>query len=614
VSAVRKVIVVGLDGLEPTIVDRLLAAGALPNLARLRSAGGYSRVATTTPAQTPVAWSTFATGVNPGGHGIFDFIRRDPATYLPDLALNRYQQKSAFLPPKAVNLRRGTPVWELLTKAGIPSVVIRCPCTYPPDTLKGRLLSGMGVPDLRGGLGTSTFYTTQAGVRTEESETVIGVTVSGGAVRTHLVGPRNPKGGDATLDIRVEIEAAQRKVVIHSEGTPKALDVPLGRWSDWLKVKFKLGMLQLVHGMVRFHLVRLEPFFELHASPLNFDPETPVFPISHPWDYAQELQRAIGTYYTTGMVEDHGGLNNGRFDEAAYLDHCDGVMREREAMLGFELDRMRDGLLFCLFDTPDRLQHMMWRFREPGHPANRGAADPRYARAIEEHYQGCDAVVGRVLQRADDRTLVIVLSDHGFSSFQRGVHLNSWLHANGFLALAPDAAPGDGAQFLRGVDWSRTTAYALGLGSVYLNLAGREAGGIVRPDQAAGLGAAIAAGLTGLTDPARGQVAIRRVARREDVYAGPCVGDAPDLVVLFNEGYRVSWDTALGGVPAGLIEDNVKRWGGDHIIDPALVPGVLFMSAPFRAEGARLLDLAPTILSAFGVPNGEVMEGESLLT
>lgn len=615
-SGIRKVIVVGLDGLEPTIVDRLLASGALSNLSRIRTAGGYGRVATTTPAQTPVAWSTFATGVNPGGHGIFDFIRRDPATYLPDLALNRYEQKSAFLPPKAVNLRRGTPMWSVLAAAGVPAAVIRCPCTYPPDDLKGRLLSGMGVPDLRGGLGTSTFYTSREGVAALESETVVPVKAgASGEIRTRLIGTRNPKtGSDATLDLIVQVDRAGGKVVVRSEGQPKELDVRLGRWSEWLRVKFKLGMLQSVAGMVRFHLVRLEPQLELYASPLNFDPDAPLFPISAPWDYAAELQRAVGTFYTTGMVEDHTGLNNGRFDEVAYLDQCEQVMREREAMMAHELERLSEGLFFVLFDTPDRLQHMLWRFTERAHPANRGAADPAMASAIDEHYRRCDAAVGRALTFADDQTLVIVLSDHGFNSFQRGVHLNSWLRANGFLALKPGAEPGEEAgDFLREVDWGRTRAYALGLGSLYLNLRGREAQGIVAPDEAEGVQRAIARGLTGLVDEARGTVAVRGAAVRQDVYTGPCVEDAPDLVVSFAPGYRVSWGTALGGIPAGLFEDNTKRWGGDHIIDPALVPGVLFMNRPFRTDGARLLDLAPTILAALGVPALAAMEGASLL-
>ncbi|MFN2383446.1 MAG: alkaline phosphatase family protein [Gemmatimonadota bacterium] len=614
-SAFKRVIVVGLDGLEPAIVDRLLAAGALPNLARLQGAGGYSRVATTSPAQTPVAWSTFATGVNPGGHGIFDFVRRDPQTYLPDLGLNRYEQKSAFLPPKAINLRRGTPVWEILARAGFPSAVLRCPCTYPPDKVKGRLLSGMGVPDLRGGLGTGTFYTADDTVKPGESETVIHLAAGAGPVTTHLIGPRNPKSGDdARLEFTIELDAAGRRAVIRSKGDPSPLELREGAWSDWLKLKFKLGALQSVSGMVRFYLSSCEPL-AVYASPLNFEPDSPMFPISAPWDYAGELQRKIGTYYTTGMIEDHTGLNNERFGEDAFLEQCAQVVREREAMLHLELDRQNEGLVYCLFDTPDRIQHMFWRFGEPGHPANRGRGDgAAYANVIDDHYQSCDAIVGRVLERADDRTLVIVLSDHGFGSFQRGVHLNTILLDHGFLTLKPGIEPGHGAgDFLREVDWAHTKAYALGLGSIYLNVRGREAEGIIPPDQAGAVGREIAAALGGAVDPERGEVAVRSVSQRADIYAGAYLGEAPDLVVNFSRGYRVSWGSGLGEVPAGHFEDNAKKWSGDHIVDPALVPGVLFRNRPFSGEAPRLLDLAPTILAALGAPADASHEGASLL-
>lgn len=615
----KKVIVIGLDGLEPKIVEPMLAHGELPNLARLRASGGYSRCRTTFPAQTPVAWSTFATGVNPGGHGIFDFIRRDPRTYLPDLALNRYEQKSAFLPPKAVNLRRGTPVWELLSAAGIPSVVVRCPCTYPPDNIKGRILSGMGVPDLRGGLGTATFYSSADGVKPGESENVISVKPDGrGTVKTHLIGPRNPKtNADIHLEATLDIDVARRMVVVRTDGQPKALEVHEGKWSDWLKVKFKTGMLQSVSGMVRFILVRTSPVLELYASPLNFDPGAPLFPISSPWEYGAELQREVGTFYTTGMVEDHTGLSNGRIDENAYLDQCEQVLRERERMMLYELGRMSEGFFFCLFDTPDRLQHMFWRFREPGHPANGGEETPSdFVRIIEEHYRKCDDIVGKAMAHADSDTLFVALSDHGFNSFQRGVHINTWLHDNGFLALKAGAKTGEEAgDFFKHVDWSRTRAYALGLGSMYLNLQGREAQGIVPASDAQRVTQEITSALTGLRDSSRGVEAVRGVVTREQVYAGAYASESPDMVVNFAGGYRVSWATALGGMPSGHFEDNVKRWGGDHIIDPALVPGVLFMSREFGGERAPgLIDLAPTILAALGVPKGEAMEGASLIT
>jgi predicted AlkP superfamily phosphohydrolase/phosphomutase len=313
------------------------------------------------------------------------------------------------------------------------------------------------------------------------------------------------------------------------------------------------------------------------------------------------------------MVEDHNGLTNGRFDEEQFLAQCTSVLRERERMMCYELDRFEEGLFFCLFDTPDRLQHMFWRFREPEHPANRGEPDERWRGVIEEHYRACDAVVGQALARADDRTITIALSDHGFGSFQRGVHLNGWLHAQGLLTLKHGTSPtAEAGDFLRHVDWGRTKAYALGLGGIYLNLAGREADGIVSAGDARRLGQEIAAGLTALHDEARGQPAVSAVVAREDVYSGPCAADSPDLIALFQPGYRVSWSTALGGMGNGLFEDNTKRWGGDHIVDPIHVPGVLFIDRPFHADGASLLDLAPTILAALGVPKGSAMEGKSL--
>jgi len=609
----KKVLVIGLDGLEPTIVDSLLARSGLPHLAALAGRGGYSRLATTLPAQTPVAWSTFATGVNPGGHGIFDFIRRDPRTYLPDFALNRYEQPKGYLPPRAVNLRRGTPVWQVLSDAGVPSVVLRCPCTFPPDTLRGRMLSGMGVPDVRGGLGTSTFFSADPAARQGESEQLVRVTPNGGTVRTTLVGPRHPKSReDVTAQIAIDIDETRRAVTIRSKGRPRALTVEEGRWSDWLHVKFKLGFLQSVPGTVRFYLARVSPHLELYASPVNFDPTATIqYPVASPAGYAGELADRLGTFYTTGMVEDHGGLTNGRFDEAVYLAQCQGVLDERERMLQYELARFEEGLLFCLFDTPDRIQHMFWRFREPDHPANSASGfDPSLRSAIEEHYEACDAIVGRAVEHAADDTLVVCLSDHGFSSFQRGFHINSWLHEQELLALKPGVAPGaDAGELLLQVDWSRTRAYALGIGSVYLNVRGRERSGVVEPADARALTEQIAGALANVADPDRATLAVRGATPGHVAYRGAAAADAPDLVVRFAPGYRASWTTALGGIPQGLFEDNEKRWGGDHIIDPALVPGVLFMSHPFDAASIGLVDLAPTILETLGVPVPAQMEG-----
>ena len=604
---------IGLDGLEPSIVGPMLEAGELPNLAGMRERGGYSRVATTTPAQTPVAWSTFATGTNPGGHGIFDFLRRDPATYRPDIALNRYEPAGAFRPPKAVNLRRGEAVWDLLSTRGIDSTILRCPATYPPASFRGRMLSGMGVPDLRGGFGTATLYSSSEDARALEGERLVKVTDgTHGPIATEVIGPPNPKDrSDLKFPVTIRVDPGSRTATIDSDGTPKRLVVHQGRWSDWLRVTFKVGAFRSIRGIVRFYLAKSGPTFELYASPVNFDPESPAFPISHPPEYAGELAEELGLFYTTGMVEDHGGLNNGRFDEAAYIDQCDLAWREREAMLLRSLDRFEKGLLYCLFDTPDRVQHMFWRYRDPSHPLH---VDDSMARVVEDQYRRSDAMVGHALEAADDETLVIALSDHGFGPYRRSVHLNTWLLENGLLALKPGLGPGEAAgDLLRGVDWCRTRAYALGLGGIYLNLRGREAEGIVEPSDSGRLKAEIAGRLEGLLDPADGATAVRGVKAREEVYSGPFVDEAPDLLVHFSKGYRASSSTSMGGVAESAFEDNRKKWSGDHIVDPSLVPGVLFLDRPFRGESARLEDLAPTILEALGAPKGPAMEGSSLI-
>ncbi|WP_240907283.1 alkaline phosphatase family protein [Paludisphaera rhizosphaerae] len=607
----RKVVVVGLDGLEPTIVEAMLARGELPNFARLSGDGPVARVATTAPAQTPVAWSTFATGVDPGGHGVFDFLRRDPATYRIDSGLNHYEQKSPLLPPKAVNQRRGETVWDVLSAAGVSSTILRHPCSYPPDRLRGSLLAGMGVPDLRGGFGTSTYYAVEPGAA-GESENVVAIVDDGRSpIATRLIGPRNPRSrADVTADVKLARSPEPGVLTIQSPGEPRELQIREGEWSGWLKIKFKVGPLQSAHGIVRFLLIRRDPTVILYASPANFDPIAPLFPISSPPEYARTLAEDIGRFHTAGFVEDHNGLINERISEEQFLAQCEDAWRERRAMMERELSRFDSGLFYCLFDTPDRVQHMLWRFREPDHPANRGRdANPALAGAIEDHYRRGDEVVGQALDHVDDRTLLIVMSDHGFSSFQRQFHLNSWLQREGLLTLAP----GGSGEFLQGIDWEKTRAYAMGLSGLFLNLQGREGRGIVRPDEAESLRRSIAEKLSGARDEERGQVSIHSARPREDVYTGPYVDEAPDVVVDYAPGYRISWSSSMGGVSDGpLHEDNLRKWSGDHCIDPAAVPGVLFMNRPFRREGASLQDLAPTILAALGVEKGKNMKGSPL--
>jgi predicted AlkP superfamily phosphohydrolase/phosphomutase len=614
----RKVIVIGLDGLEPGIVEAMLGRGELPNLAKIRAAGGYTRLKTTYPAQTPVAWSSFMTGTNPGGHGIFDFISRDPETYLPDVALTRFERpKSMLAQPRVVNRRQGVPLWQPLSKAGVPSTILRCPCTFPPESLQGRMLAGVGVPDLRGSQSKGTFYTQDRAAVAEENEQLVFLD-AGSQLVTRVIGPRNTRTSppsDTFCEIRVQVDQAARKLVIHTSGEPTHIEVPAKSWSEWVRFKFKFSMLQSVTGIARIYVRQLEPHTEFYVSAVNFDPAAPMFPVSTPGDYARELADKIGLFSTLGMAEDHNGLNNGRLDEAAYLQHCELVLSERERALRFELERFSEGLFFMLFDTPDRVQHMLWRFRDREHPNFEPDLSPELATRIEEHYRRCDALLSAALDKVDENTLLIVLSDHGFGTFRRAFDTNTWLWQNGLLALKdnhqPEQKPGEG---FASVDWSKTYAYAVGLGGIYLNFKGRESGGILEEgSEAERVRRAIQTGLADFPDTQTQRPAIRNVSRREELYSGAFVGNSPDLLVNFHRGFRVSWESAVGGFAQSMLADNLRRWSGDHIVDPESVPGILFMNRAAKHDHARIIDLAPTILSYFGVAVPESMEGASLL-
>jgi predicted AlkP superfamily phosphohydrolase/phosphomutase len=618
-----KAIVIGLDGLEPTIVESMLDAGLLPNFKKLRDSGGYRRLRTTYPAQTPVAWSSFATGVNPGGHGIFDFICRDPQNYMPGMALSRFEKSKGFFgSPKLVNRRRGVPFWQMLARQGVRSTVLRCPCTYPPDSSPAAgadsgectLLAGVGVPDLRGGQGTGSFYTRDRSVKAKEFEHVIQLD-AGNELTTRLIGPRNTKTkpiSDLVIELKVRIDASARTVRFEVAGSP-AVEVAEGGWSPWVKVQFKMSGLQTICGQVRFHVPQIDPSFAFYVSPVNFDPDSPFFPISAPPTYAQELQQMIGPYATLGMAEDHTGLENERIDETAFLSQSYGVFEEREKMMLAELDRASEGFFFILFDTPDRMQHMLWRFRDKEHPRYEPEKAARFGPEIEEMYKACDRVVGKVLERVDNNTLLIVLSDHGMGTFRRSFDTNTWLVQQGLLTLKGSAKPGLDVDFGQ-VDWSKSSAYCMGLGGIYLNLRGREAAGIVAPGaEAERVSNAIISGLPQAVDSKTQLQAIDSVSPRSAIYSGPFADESPDLTVNFNPGFRVSWQSTVGHFAGALFEDNMRCWSGDHIFNPAAMPGILLMNRPVASGNPHIMDLAPTILKFLNVRPTTALEGTALI-
>ena len=610
-AKVRRVVIVGLDGMEPTLVEQYMADGRMPNLARLREKGHYSRLATTLPALTPTAWASFLTGCNPGKHNVFDFLTRDKRTYLP--ALSSVQITSGKRPAIRL-LRKGRPFWNLLGEHGIFSSIIRVPITFPPEKFRGVLLSAMCVPDLRGSQGTFSFYTTRSeGEADYTGGDQIRVTRDGNRVSSALIGPRiQAKGSSVTLKcpFTADIDDATESVRVTVGETTFALK--RRQYSPWVRVRFDGGFRKKVHGICQFQLREVKPHFELYVTPIQIDPDKPAFPIAFPTVFSMYLSKRQGPFATLGFAEDTWAHNEEILDDPGFLHQCLEADAERETMLMDALDKVRRGLIVCVFDSTDRVNHMYWRYLDPKHPARNGFGDEKLTNAIPDHYARIDVMIGRLMARCDDPdTVFMVLSDHGARSFRRGIDLNRWLIDNGYMVLKPDAVPD--TRYLAGVDWSRTRAYASGLAGMYLNIQGRESKGIVAPgDQADRLRDELCGRLGGLKDPQTGETAIVTVYNSLTHYTGPYKEEAPDLIVGYNDGYRVSWEAAIGRITDSVFHDNTRAWSADHCVDPKLVPGVFFCNRKVAAENPRIMDLAPTTLDLFGVKAPGHMDGKVL--
>ncbi len=621
-----KVVILGMDGLDPKILEQMMTEGKLPNFSKLKQTGSYHRLATTNPAQSPVAWSSFITGTNPGGHNIFDFLRRDPETYMPDLCLAKSEPpkyhfklgkiKISLGRSRISSYRKGIPFWEILSKNNIPSVILRCPMTFPPDKIYGRMLSGFGVPDLQGTQGTFSYYTTENALKQETGGKVIQINIdSNHTINTLIYGPIDSSSKEftnITMPLKLKINRDRTSVTILLQGRQE--EIKKGEWSNWWRVSFKTNWFTRTACICRFYLKSIEPHFELYLSPLNFDPEKPVFCISHPPSYSKKLAQEIGLYHTLGQPGETWALNSERIDEQTAIEQYSLVLRETEHMLFTELGKFQSGVLFCYFGISDIIQHMFWRFMDQEHPMYNEALILKYKDVIPNMYRRMDEILGKVIDQTSKDTTIIVLSDHGFGTFRRAVHLNSWLRKNDLLQFKPSYKPTENNELFSGIDWQKTKAYAVGLGGIYINQRGRESQGIVEPGmEAEKLKSEIVEKLQDLIDPKTGTKAIRKVYKKEEIFYGPHTQNAPDMVVGFNIGHRVSWQTALGGTPTEIFEDNRKKWSGDHIFDPALVPGILLISKKSKLTNPRIIDLAPTILQLFEIKTPKEMDGKPLL-
>jgi predicted AlkP superfamily phosphohydrolase/phosphomutase len=620
---IRRLIVVGFDGQDPRLTDRFLAEGKLPNFERLKEMGCYTTLATTFPSLSPVAWSSFSTGTHPGRHNIFDFLDRDPRTYLPRLSsthLGRVERTLKLgrwrIPlgrPEIRLLRKSQAVWTLLGRSRVWSTVLRVPITFPPERFHGAQLSAMCTPDLLGTQGTFLLFTTRpSGERFKEGGMRLPLAGQGDRFTGKLPGPPNGfLDGEPAMELPLTLELDRQANRARAAIDGQQVTLEPGQLSGYLELSFRAAPGVRVAGLARLMLTEMGEHVSLYVTPLSIDPNKPAMPISHPSYYATYLAKRIGPYCTLGLAEDTWALNEGVIDDQAFLEQTFAVDDERRAMFFTALDRLRRGHLTCVFDATDRIHHMFWRYLEPGHPAlARPSARPR-PDAIEACYRRNDELVGKVLGRLGKGDVLMVISDHGIASFRRGVNLNAWLREHGYLVLK-EGRSGAG-EWLADVDWSRTRAFALGLTGVFLNLRGREAEGVVAPgEEAEGLRGELERRLRGLRDDERREVAITDVFDTSRLYHGPYMGNAPDLLVGYNSGYRVSWDCATGMASGPVFEDNVKAWSGDHSVDPRQVPGVFFCNYPIQRTAPSLVDIAPTALELFGLEVPPHMEGRPL--
>jgi predicted AlkP superfamily phosphohydrolase/phosphomutase len=633
----KKVIVIGVDGMDPRLCESMMKAGLLPNLEKLRASGGFRGLHTSTPPQSPVAWANFINGAGPGSHGIFDFIHRHPqeqcvpfysaAETVPGEGfwrVGKYQLQLDFWPfnhklPATLLRRQGTPFWDYLDAAGIPSTFYDLPSNYPASTSHyghHRCICGMGTPDMLGTYNTYQYFAEDAAAEPtdEPGGKRSRLTFEDETAKARIVGPddtllSNPT--PLTIELLAHRDRDANAAVLEIQG--QRIILKPGQWSHWIPLGFELSapsflLAQSISGICRFYLQEVAPVFRLYVTPINMDPAAPAQKISEPKSFIQDVARKLGPFYTTGFQEDHKARSNGIFSDDEFARQAGMVLDERLALFDHAINNYDDGLLFFYFSSSDLQSHIFWWDSDDKHPIrSESEAKARFA-LVRQLYQKLDSAIGDLIDRYGNKAAIIVMSDHGFANFGRQFNLNSWLRDLGYLG------PRECSSIMRDVDWTSTTAYGLGINGLYLNIKGRERDGIVEPgDQRESLLTELKERLEAITD-FNGERVIRSVYRSDQIYSGTATALAPDLIVGYARGYRASWATCLGDLTEDVLLDNDSAWSADHCADALEVPGVLFCNRSISTCSPSLVDIAPSILAEFGLPTPPQMVGKNVLS
>jgi predicted AlkP superfamily phosphohydrolase/phosphomutase len=633
----KKVIVIGIDGMDPRLCRSMMTEGLLPNLAKISRAGGFSDLGTSIPPQSPVAWSNFINGSGPGSHGIFDFIHRHPhdqcapfysaAETVPgqgglEIGDHRLQLEVwpfNHTPTKTILRRQGVPFWDYLDAKKITSVFYDLPSNYPPSPSHyghHRCVSGMGTPDMLGTYGTYQYFSEDSPRKglEEGGGKRSKLRFIDGTAKAKLVGPENSllkSPVPITVEFEVHRDTASQSALIEIQGRKIALKP--GQWSRWTKLDFAMSApsplpTQHASGICRFFLQEVAPNFRLYVTPINVDPSNPAVPLSEPSHLVKDISKDLGLFYTTGFQEDHKARSNGVFDDDEFRRQATMVLDERLALFEYAIQNYEDGLLFFYFSSSDLQSHMFWwnadeNANHPWRTAPEAASRYQY---VKELYRRLDGIIGDIQDRYGGKSTIFVMSDHGFANFGRQFNLNSWLRDFGYLN------PRECTSILTNCDWTRTRAYGLGINGLYLNLKGRERDGIVEPgEEQEKLTRQLIARLQAVRD-FDGKTVIRNVYRASEIYSGPATELAPDLIMGYARGYRASWETCLGDLTPEVLLDNPSAWAADHCADALEVPGVLFSNKAFTRKAPSLIDIAPSILEEFGLPTPAAMTGGSI--
>lgn len=623
----KRVIIIGFDGMDYNLFNRFMKEGKrFPNFERLADEGTFAPLWSTNPPISPVAWSTFSTGVNPGKHNIFDFLTTDRNTYMPKLAGSDIQPPKRNLKlgkytipvgkPKIELKRKSRSFWSIIASKGISATVLRVPFTFPPEKFSGLMLSGLGTPDLRGTQGSFSFYSDQAVTDFDISEGVFEPLekIAENSYKGKIKGPGNPFiKGNIPLEIPFQLTVNREKETAEVKVGKETLKLEKGKLTRWMELEFKVGFIKIA-GIAQWVLeeIGIEKPLKLYLSPINIDPGKPSMPISHPRIYSVYLAKLLGAYATLGMAEDTWALSEGVLSEEAFIDQVYEYHREREKVFFDAFKKYKNGLLVQVFEATDRIQHMFWRYIPGSHsPAQTSAQKPDVREAIYKSYKAMDDFLEKLRAKMRKDDLLIIVSDHGFNSFNRGFHLNSWLHQQGYLVLKEGKT--ESRKWYEDVDWSKSRAYGQGLNGIFLNMENREKYGIVKPGkEAEALKEEIKQKLLQIIDTERKEKPIEEAYRSEEIYKGPYTENAPDIVIGYRVGYRVSWESAVNYVGKELFSNNTRLWSGDHAFTRQAVPGIFFCNKKINTTDPSLADISPTVLSAFGIPPLSFIDGKNL--